>query len=122
MHRCAIVIPAAAIFAMSVALAQQTAQQAAQPLRFEVASIKPSSPDAHGSSMMTDRAGGLNVENAPLRALITSAYGIRDFQLSGGPGWIGTDRYDIIAKAERAESAAEPPELRTMTEEQLKDA
>jgi bla regulator protein blaR1 len=81
----------------------------AQSSRFEVAAIKPSSPDVHGSSIMTDKVGGLNAENIPLRAMITMAYGIRDFQLSGGPGWVGTDHYDIIAKPERVESAAPPP-------------
>ena len=106
-----------ASFVLVVGLA--LAQAPAKPLQFEVASIKPSSPDAHGSSMLTDRVGGLNVENMPLRALITNAYGIRDFQLSGGPGWIATERYDIIAKPEKAESAA-PPELNKMTEDQRK--
>ena len=26
------------------------------------------------------------------------AYAIHDFQLAGAPGWVGDDRYDIIAK------------------------
>lgn len=92
----------------------------AQTLQFEVASIKPADPDAHGSSLMTDRIGGLNATNIPLRAIITMAYGIRDFQLSGGPGWIGTDRYDIIAKPERIENAVEPPDPRSMKDDQRK--
>src|ERR1700728_3334550 len=77
----------------------------AQSSRFEVASIKTSSPDAPGSSILTDKVGGLNAENMPLRALITMAYGIRDFQLSGGPGWVGTDRYDVMAKPGQTEGA-----------------
>jgi uncharacterized protein (TIGR03435 family) len=97
-----------------------SAQPAAKPLQFEVAAIKPADPDAHGSSMMTDKVGGLNVTNMPLRALITFSYGIRDFQLSGGPGWVGTERFDIIAKPERADNAAEPPDFKTMTDEQRK--
>jgi len=92
----------------------------AQSSRFEVAAIKPSSPDAHGSSILTDKVGGLKAENVPLRAIITMAYGIRDFQLSGGPGWVGTDRYDIIAKPERVESTAAPPDLASMTDDQRK--
>jgi uncharacterized protein (TIGR03435 family) len=90
----------------------------AQSSKFEVAAIKPSSPDAHGSSIMTDKVGGLNAANIPLRAIITMAYGIRDFQLSGGPGWVGTERYDIIAKPEKTASAAEPPDLGSMTDDQ----
>ncbi len=31
---------------------------------------------------------------------MTYAYRVRDFQISGGPNWIGTDRWDIEAKAE----------------------
>lgn len=92
----------------------------AQSSRFEVASIKPSSPDAHGSSLMTDKIGGLNAENMPVRALIKSAYGIRDFQLFGAPGWVGTERYDIIARPERVESAAPPPDAGPMTDDQRK--
>jgi uncharacterized protein (TIGR03435 family) len=32
--------------------------------------------------------------------MIQYAYNVRDFQISGGPGWIGSDRYDVAAKAE----------------------
>lgn len=92
----------------------------AQGAKFEVASIKPANPDAHGSSILTDKVGGLTVENAPIRALITMAYGIRDFQLSGGPGWIGTDRYDVMARPEKAESTQEPPDPGSMTDDQRK--
>jgi uncharacterized protein (TIGR03435 family) len=92
----------------------------AQPFKFEVAAIKPSSPDAHGSSILTDKVGGLNVSNVPLRAIITMAYGIRDFQLSGGPGWVGTEHYDIIAKPEKVENPTEPPDLASMTDDQHK--
>ena len=31
--------------------------------------------------------------------LIRAAYGINDYQLPGGPGWIDSERYDIVAKA-----------------------
>ena len=97
------------------------AQTPATSLHFEVASIKPADPDARGSSIMTDRLGGLSVTNVPLRNIITMAYGIRDFQLSGGPGWIGTDRYNIVAKPERTPAAPpENPDERTMTDDQRK--
>jgi uncharacterized protein (TIGR03435 family) len=92
----------------------------AQGLQFEVASIKPSDPDAHGSSITTDKVGGLSATNIPLRAMITMAYGIRDFQLSGGPGWVGTERFDIIAKPERVPGTVEAPDLREMTDDQRK--
>jgi uncharacterized protein (TIGR03435 family) len=32
--------------------------------------------------------------------LITLAYRVRDFQITGGPGWLGTDGWDIEARVE----------------------
>jgi len=31
--------------------------------------------------------------------LVRFALGVRDDQLSGGPGWLNTQRYDVVAKA-----------------------
>jgi uncharacterized protein (TIGR03435 family) len=38
--------------------------------------------------------------NLALRRLILIAYGVQDYQLSGDPPWVGTDHYDIQAKAD----------------------
>jgi uncharacterized protein (TIGR03435 family) len=95
------------------------AQSGAVPLTFEVASIKPSSPDARGTSLTFQPPNGLQVTNAPLRMVITFAYDIRDFQLSGGPAWIGTERYDILAKADRLPGSENvPADPRKMTDQQ----
>jgi uncharacterized protein (TIGR03435 family) len=95
------------------------AQSAAVPLTFEVASIKPSAPDARGTSITLKPPNGMEATNAPLRMLITFAYNIRDFQLSGGPGWTGTERFDILAKAERSpNSESVPDDPRKMTDAQ----
>jgi uncharacterized protein (TIGR03435 family) len=86
---------------------------------FDVASIKPSSPEARGTSLMFQSANSMRITNAPLRMLITFAYDIRDFQLSGGPGWIGSDRFDILAKAERTPGTENvPDDFRKMTDQQ----
>jgi bla regulator protein BlaR1 len=66
---------------------------------FEVASVKPSAPGARGMSI--NRNGGrITTENVPLRFLITFAWDVRDFQITGGPGWLSSDRWDISAKPE----------------------
>jgi uncharacterized protein (TIGR03435 family) len=44
--------------------------------------------------------GRLTVSNTPLRTLIRNVYKVPDFTISGGPGWINSDRYDIEAKVE----------------------
>jgi uncharacterized protein (TIGR03435 family) len=56
-----------------------------------------------------------------LKTLLTFAYDVREFQITGGPGWINMDRFDIVAKAERSAGAENPPDdPRKMTEEQRK--
>jgi uncharacterized protein (TIGR03435 family) len=67
---------------------------------YDVASIKPNKSGSQSSGTHTDR-GGLTATNVTLRALIRNAYGLQDFQIAGGPGWVDSDRFDIIAKAER---------------------
>jgi bla regulator protein blaR1 len=67
---------------------------------FEVATVKTSDPGQRGSSIMNQPGGRLVVSGMPLRALVTFAYRVRDFQISGGPGWMVSDRWDIEARAE----------------------
>ena len=52
-----------------------------------------------------------------MKALVLMAYGIHDFQLSGGPGWISSDRYNIEAKAPAP--AAFSQEYRTLQDQRL---
>jgi uncharacterized protein (TIGR03435 family) len=40
------------------------------------------------------------MENFVPRTLIVLAYGVADYQVTGGPSWIRSDRYDVQAKAE----------------------
>jgi bla regulator protein blaR1 len=95
-------------------------QSAPRPLTFEVASIKPSDPDARGRMLSLQPGGGLRVTGWTLKGLIAFAYDVRDFQIAGGPGWIDSARYDIMAKAERSDSSDLPNDPRSITEEQLK--
>jgi uncharacterized protein (TIGR03435 family) len=68
--------------------------------KFEVASIKPSN-SADGRPLFNVQPGGrVTVANFPLKRLIETAYGVKDFQISGGPGWMNSDLFDITAKGE----------------------
>lgn len=67
--------------------------------QFEVASIKPAPADARGSMFGSHGPGMFNTENMPVKVLIANAYGVKDFQLSGGPSWTSTEGYTINAKA-----------------------
>jgi bla regulator protein blaR1 len=96
-------------------------QSAPAPLTFEVASIKPNSGDDHRMGLQFLPGGGLRATGMTLKFLITFAYDVRDFQVSGGPGWINSDRFDIVAKSERGGSDnATPDDMRKMTDAQMK--
>lgn len=71
------------------------AQQAANTLTFEVASIRPSPPDAPGGVVRPLGGGGLRMTGATLKNVIAYAYGVREFLISAGPGWVETERFDI---------------------------
>src|ERR1700712_61761 len=62
------------------------------PATFEVASIKPN-PDLGGLTRTLPN-GGIHFIGVPLKTLVEFAYGVRAFQVIGGPGWIDTDAFD----------------------------
>lgn len=63
---------------------------------FEVATIKPSVPDSPGIGI---RMNGRNFStlNTTLSDLITFAWEIHPNQLSGGPAWISSQKFDLAA-------------------------
>jgi len=67
--------------------------------RFEVASVKPSNTDVRGVKMQFTPGGGVTIVNASLKQIILMAYDVERFQVSGGPNWIDSDRFDIVATA-----------------------
>jgi bla regulator protein BlaR1 len=94
-------------------------QSTAPPPAFDVASIKPADPSFPGMRVQITPGGTLNATNVTVKLLIQQAYDVRDFQISGGPGWLSTERYVISAKMDDSSSAA-PEDPRKMTDEQRK--
>jgi uncharacterized protein (TIGR03435 family) len=84
--------------------AQSRANDATPAQTFEVASIKPNNSLAGTRGAGFQPGGRFLARNAPLRSLIAIAYGeprpLPDFQISGGPDWIDSDRFDVEAKAQ----------------------
>jgi uncharacterized protein (TIGR03435 family) len=74
-------------------------QTAANPPAFEVASIKPAVPQTPGriSVMMGGDPGRVNYTNVTLKNVLMRAYNVKGYQISG-PGWLDSERYDIVAK------------------------
>ena len=94
-------------------LRAQTSSAAEPPLKFEVASIKPSDPSERGTIIQFAPGGRLVVKNAPLKSLVTLAYDVQDFQISGGPTWVSTARYDVTAKADAVTAEDDPHKIKT---------
>ncbi len=107
--------------ALFAAHAQTPAPQTANTdsLRFDVASLKPSLPNQQGGIIRpTPGNQGYHATNLPLRTYLTIAYSVRDSQITGDPSWLGTDRYDLEAKAEKQSTI---DELHTMLGHLLED-
>ncbi|HTZ73574.1 MAG TPA: TIGR03435 family protein [Candidatus Aquilonibacter sp.] len=87
----------AGIFFIPRAIGQASQAAAAAP-SFEVASIKRHT--GVGGMVFLDGGdpGRYTSSNITAKMLVEFAYGIQDFQLSGGPGWIDSERFDIDAK------------------------
>src|SRR2546430_11400849 len=74
---------------------------------FEVAAVKPYAADDNRVMIGSQPGGRFRASGVTLKMLLTYAYRVRDFQVSGGPDWISTDKWDIQAKAE--EGTVPPP-------------
>jgi uncharacterized protein (TIGR03435 family) len=102
-----------------VAVATLTILCIARAQKFEVASLKPSQPGEQGGGIRPAPGGQRYVAgNMPLRQLIMVAWRVKIDQVSGGPGWIDTDRWDMNAQAERPSSI---DELHVMLQNLLKE-
>ena len=76
------------------------AQPATPAESFEVASVRPNKADDGRVTIGMQPGGRFTATNVPLRLLIRTAYQLQDFQVVGGPGWISSERFDAVAKAE----------------------
>ena len=83
-------------FGIFLLVASSAFAQTASAPAFESASIHLSAKK-FGSSLQY-QPGSLSAMTWP-RQLIQAAYGVADYQVIGGPGWLTNERYDIEAKA-----------------------
>jgi len=85
--------------ALGMALHAQPPQTESAPLRFAAASLKANTSIRNGMGNKFD-PGMARWTNTPLRNLIESAYGLRDYQAAGWPEWLRADKWDIDARTE----------------------
>jgi uncharacterized protein (TIGR03435 family) len=90
------------------------AQTTAEPPKFqefEVASIKKSDPDTPGRYIRMQTAHQFVAHNHVLKTLVAAAYDVSPQAISGGPAWVESERYEILAKA--------PNDVRPNLQEQM---
>jgi uncharacterized protein (TIGR03435 family) len=115
---CQKLLLSAAIVAVGFSQAQSPG---ARP-QFEVASIKPHPGIGNLVRIQPYPGGRLVVENLFLRLLMQNAYGVQPFQISGGPDWINSERYDVEAKSDGSPSGKQMTGtmLQTLLEDRFK--
>jgi uncharacterized protein (TIGR03435 family) len=82
---------------------------------FDAASVRQNKEGNQGGAYNSGN-GNLTVRNLPLKRLVLFAFRLDDPQLIGGPAWLDTDRFDVVAKADAETTDSD---LRTMTQNLL---
>lgn len=85
---------------------------------FEIATVKPTIPNPHQPApigIFTYPRGRIVVTGYTVKMLISEAYGVNEYQVSGGPNWIDEEQYDIEAVAPASSEASKfsPPSPNT---------
>jgi len=108
----AAVIAGPLAFGLMNAPQSQPLEASQKKLAFEVASVKPDKSGDQGM-WIRDSHGRFSAHGITLIVLIQNAYDVRRFQITGGPSWINSEKFDIEAKAGDAE-----PDAGALTEDE----
>ena len=111
-RRLTVMLRAIAFLLASLSVSAQT---------FDVVSIKPTPGQPRNSGFRRASPGNLNATNVTVKMLIEFAYDVRDDQISGGPGWLDSDRYEVVAKPPEASAAENSKLLKVRTQNLLAD-
>ncbi len=94
-------------------------QTPAKP-EFEVASVRPNNLDDRIVTINVGPGGRFAARGYTLVLLMQRAYAVMDWNVTGGPSWIRSDRFDITAKADIHGNLSEA-QLRPMLAKLLAD-
>jgi uncharacterized protein (TIGR03435 family) len=86
---------------------------------FEVATVKPSRPEGQGKGFRV-QGRRFTTLNTSVSDLITFAYDLHARQISGGPGWIEVDKFDVAGEPD-TEGVPNPRQLKLMIQKLLAD-
>jgi len=99
--------------------APPTPMAADAPAVFEVATIKPSNPDAQGK-LFTVKGRQVITLNTTLGDLIAFAYDVQARQIEGAPAWAETEKFDINGQPQ-GQGQPNQRQLRGMIQKLLED-
>jgi uncharacterized protein (TIGR03435 family) len=103
-------IAVAALISAAGIFAQTPASRTAFD-EFEVATIKPAPLDSPGRWIKMQSANRFYAKNHTLKTLVQAAYNLTPRAVSGGPSWVDSDRYEILAET--------PGSIRPSPDEQM---
>jgi bla regulator protein blaR1 len=104
-------------FTLSLTFAIVVAQEPSARVEY-VASVK---RNTTGGGLIRIMPGNISVTGMPAGMLVRLAYGLQDFQMSGGPSWLFSDRFDIEAKVEGPLSQGGPTFVQALFRQLLAD-
>ena len=108
-----------ALFAQDTNGTPKTMAADANP-QFEVATIKPSQSRDAGGSIKVGPSGMVNLTNFPIMVVIQFAYNVPRHQISGGPSWVESERFDIVGKPD-IEGSPNMSQVKEMLQKLLAD-
>ena len=85
-------------YAIVLALLLAPNPQTSASVSFEAASIKPNASGESNTSVRRLPGGRFMATNAPVALFIQMAYQVQPFQVQGAPGWLRSDRFDVVAR------------------------
>ena len=105
----------------TVFLPAQLQEPASESASFEVASVKPNTSRISNAVPPSRANGSYSASNVALKSVIANAYEVQIFQVEGGPDWLTSERFDIIARGrEGTPDRLRPAMLRTLLAERFK--
>lgn len=109
-------------FALVVLCSVAASLAAQQPTpRFEVASVKPNTSGISNAIPPSRANGSYSASNVGLKSIIANAFDVRIFQIEGGPDWLASARFDIMARGpEGTPDQMRPAMLRALLADRFK--
>ncbi|HEX4276292.1 MAG TPA: M56 family metallopeptidase, partial [Bryobacteraceae bacterium] len=75
---------------------------------YEVASVHRSAPGDTSETFSVGPAGGLWTHGASVMVLLLWSYDLPDYRVADAPGWLASERYDIVLTPDTADTAPGP--------------